>query len=147
MSYCRWSSMNWMCDVYVYESVEGGWTTHVAKVRRLFPPIPDLPLLRLPSFGGTWDKEARKMVYPRRLNALCARIVFRLASFWHSKVHLLSLELIPLHPIGLPNDGERFISDTAAECADLLEQLRATGYIVPDYAIAALRQEHQEREA
>lgn len=42
MSYCRWSSMNWMCDVYVYEDVDGGWATHVAGRRRAIPPIPDL---------------------------------------------------------------------------------------------------------
>jgi hypothetical protein len=30
MSYCRWSSNDFQCDVYVYEDVAGGWTTHVA---------------------------------------------------------------------------------------------------------------------
>lgn len=34
MSYCRWSSNNWDCDVYVYEDVAGGWTIHVAGRRR-----------------------------------------------------------------------------------------------------------------
>lgn len=33
MSYCRWSSDNWMCDVYAYESVEG-YVTHVACNKR-----------------------------------------------------------------------------------------------------------------
>ena len=46
MSYCRWSSMNSMCDVYVYEDDAGGWTTHVAAKRRILPPIPSLPLGR-----------------------------------------------------------------------------------------------------
>jgi len=30
MSYCRWSSDNWRCDLYCYEDVNGGITTHVA---------------------------------------------------------------------------------------------------------------------
>lgn len=36
MSYCRWSSNDFRCDVYVYEDCAGGWTTHVAgnRVRR-----------------------------------------------------------------------------------------------------------------
>ncbi len=37
MSYCRFSSDNFMCDVYVYEDCAGGWTTHVAGVRNLKP--------------------------------------------------------------------------------------------------------------
>lgn len=31
MSYCRWSSDNFKCDVYVYADVSGGWTTHVKR--------------------------------------------------------------------------------------------------------------------
>src|SRR5262245_39486685 len=30
VSYCRWSSMNWRCDLYCYEDVDGGYTIHVA---------------------------------------------------------------------------------------------------------------------
>lgn len=30
MSYCRFSSGDSPCDVYVYEDFIGGWTTHVA---------------------------------------------------------------------------------------------------------------------
>ena len=44
MSYCRFSSDDWQCDVYVYADVAGGWTTHVAAVRFVFdkelpPPV------------------------------------------------------------------------------------------------------------
>jgi len=34
MSYCRWSTDNFRCDLYCYEDVSGGWTTHVAGRRR-----------------------------------------------------------------------------------------------------------------
>lgn len=40
MSYCRWSSMNWRCDIYAYEHVDGGWTIHTA-ARRIVSPIPE----------------------------------------------------------------------------------------------------------
>jgi hypothetical protein len=33
MSYCRWSSDNFRCDLYCYEDAGGGWTTHVAGAR------------------------------------------------------------------------------------------------------------------
>lgn len=141
MSYCRFSSMNWRCDVYVYEDVSGGWTTHVAGRRRRIPPIPDLPFGRLPRFGGTLDKVSRRVVYPNRLNAFLAKLFFNFAAFWHNKVHMLSLHLIPLRPIGLPHDGERFNDDTPEDCAYTLERLRSMGYVVPQYAIDALRRE------
>ena len=141
MSYCRWSSMNWRCDVYVYADVGGGWTTHVAGRRRIVSPLPDLPLMRLPNFGGHWNRETRRMEYPSRWHALGARIVFGFSAFWHNRVHLASLRLIPLRPIGKAHDGESFNDATPTECADRLEQLRSAGYIVPQYAIDALRDE------
>ena len=141
MSYCRWSSMNWRCDVYVYADVGGGWTTHVAGRRRRVPPIPDLPLMRLPSFGGTYNRDERRMVYPSRWHALGARVVFGFSAFWHNRVHMASLHLIPLRPIGLAFDGDSFNDASPTDCADRLEQLRAAGYVVPQDAINALRDE------
>lgn len=144
MSYCRWSSMNWRCDVYVYEDVGGGWTTHVAGRRRVIPPIPDLPIMRLPSFCGKWDREALRMDYPSRWHAIGARIVFGAYALWHRWVHMGSLHLIPLRSIGLPYDGESFNDATPGECAARLESLRDVGYIVPRGVISALRQEDTE---
>ena len=141
MSYCRWSSMNWRCDVYVYADCGGGWTTHVAGRRRVVPPIPDLPLMHFPSFGGQWSRDARRMDYPTRWHALAAKIVFGFAAFWHNRVHMATLHLIPLRPIGLACDGESFNDPSPTDCADRLEQLRAGGYIVPQGAIDALRSE------
>lgn len=39
MSYCRFSSDGFNCDVYVYEDCAGGWTTHVAANRGEKGPI------------------------------------------------------------------------------------------------------------
>jgi hypothetical protein len=141
MSYCRFSSMNWRCDVYVYQDVAGVWVTQAAGRRRIFAPIPDLPLMRLPRFGGTSNHETRRMDYPSRWHALGARIVFGFAAFWHNRIHMASLRLIPLRQITLPFAGETFVEDNPSDCADLLELLRSAGYVVPQDAIDELREE------
>lgn len=147
MSYCRFSSMNWMCDVYVYESCEGGWMTHVADNRRIFPPIPDINIMRMPTFGRTHDMETRRFSYPSRLHQLAGRACLSFWAFWHRQVHMRSLDLIPSRKIGLAHDGESFSDDGAEECADRLEWLRSEGYNVPQYAIDALRDDHQQNAA
>lgn len=115
MSYCRWSDDDCQCDVYVYANCSGGYTTHVASRRVLYRhPLPP-PVL----FDGA------------RITEWQARRALIEALFAESdKV-----------PIGLPHDGESFNDDTASECADRLERLRALGYVVPQYAIDALREE------
>lgn len=138
MSYCRFSSMNWMCDAYVYEDVSGGWTTHVARQRRVFPPIPDIDIRKVPAFGGKWDQATRSVVYPSRWRAKAAWLAFCIWSLWHRHVHLLSLSLIVMRRIGLPFDGETFSDPTPQECADRLVWLRGMGYTVPQGAIDAL---------
>lgn len=41
MSYCRFSTNDFQCDVYVYGDTMGGWTTHVAGSRYVFnEPLP-----------------------------------------------------------------------------------------------------------
>lgn len=137
--------MNWRCDVYVYESVSGYWTTHVAGRKRIIPPIPGLPLPRF-NFGGTWDQVTRQMEYPNWRKKLAARIVFGFWTFWENRVHMASLKLIPLRDIGGRYDGETFNDATAQDCADRLIWLRAEGYTVPDYAIDALREEGEDEE-
>lgn len=144
MSYCRWSSMNWMCDVYVYEDVSGGWTTHVATRRRIIPPIPDVPIWRIPQFGGKWSPETRRLTYPSRWHRIAARVVAWPFWFWHNHVHSRSLDLIPSKTLRMPGAGESFNDPTAAACADRLESLRSVGFIVPQYAIDSLREESSE---
>lgn len=147
MSYCRWSSMNWMCDVYVYEDVSGGWTTHVAGRRRAIPPIPDLMGGRLSMAlhrwsKAEWDKETRGIVYPYKLRGFVYRRWCGFVAFWHKWVHGLTLDLIPLRDLGLPHDGDTFNDEYPSICANTLEYLRSVGYKVPQYAIDALRSEH-----
>ena len=116
MSYCRWSSNDFLCDVYVYEHVHGGWTTHVATHKRVYKqPLPP-PI----------DIDA-----PDRAN----RFVERWAA-----VDAIERELVP---IGLPDDGKTFEDATPGKCADRLEGLMATGYMVPQSAIDTLREEDE----
>ena len=68
MSYCRWSSDNFQCDVYCYADVSGGYTTHV-------------------------------------------------------------------------KDGKTYNDATPEQAADRLQELRNSGYKVPQYAIDELRSE------
>lgn len=139
MSYCRFSSMNFMCDVYVYEDCYGGWTTHVAGNRCIFPPIPRLPWSWIAKLGA-YNHESRRVDYPNRFIKALAWVQLRI---WAAsdRLHMWSVGIIPRRKIGLPFDGQRFNDATAALCADTLLLLRDVGYIVPQYAIDALREE------
>ena len=148
MSYCRWSSMNWRCDVYVYEDCSGGWTTHIAGRRRAIPPVPDIMFGRLSMWLNRWsgcylDRKRRVIVYPHRWRGVAYKAWSWFSAFWHNRVHMASLHLIPMRDIGLPHDGKTFNDPSPTECADRLEKLRAVGYIVPQEAIDALRSEQE----
>lgn len=115
MSYCRFSSDDFQCDVYVYEDCMGGFTTHVAGRRVVYKEAlpPRVPL----------DKE--------HIDAFVAREV-RIGEMVDAATRV---------EIGLPHDGESFNDPDAAACAERLESLRALGYRVPQYAIDMLRDE------
>ena len=146
MSYCRFSSMNMMCDVYAYQDCYGGWTTHVASARPVIPPIPSFLygqfMTRVHRWtGANWNSGTRNFEYPSRWRKHVANVWFRFAAWWQTYIHGGSIKLIPMRSIGLPMDGETFNDATAEACASLLEALRALGYRVPQYAIDSLREE------
>jgi len=119
MSYCRWSSDDFHCDIYCYEHVGGYWVIHVAG-NRVLGDIPSTKgLLSLDSVEAFIEAHRAQMAF---------------------------LETAERAAIGLPYDGESFDCDTASDCADKLEELRAVGYIVPQYAIDALREEAENAE-
>ena len=120
MSYCRFSSDNWRSDVYVYEDVNGGFTTHVAATRRTWPIIPDAPLSIASGSLGRWAWQA-----------------------WH-RLHMWMVDKSPRQIIGGGYDGITFRNATASGCAYGLEMLRAAGYHVPQYAIDALFSEAKQ---
>ena len=120
MSYCRWSSENGYCDVYVYEDVHGGWTTHVAS-NRIPPGAPPDPIECL--IDGDLDGFQERM---------------RVRREWSDKVETIRID----HP----EAGSSFNHDTPGECAENLKRLKADGFMVPDYAIETLMKEEEERE-
>lgn len=118
MAYCRWSSLGGYSDVYVYEDVNGGWTTHIAE-RRHKPghPYHELDLM----LAG---------VEGRRLYNEISEIIKNGQYEWE--------------PIDHPMAGQSFNHGTPGACADFLEKCASSGLVVPYDAIAALRNEAEE---
>ena len=126
MSYCRWSSMNWRCDLYIYENVAGCWTIHVAS-QRVSGKLPPEPLLSLPEPGAPEEDMKKWMRRYRK--------------------HRNALEVAPMVEIALPHAGETFNLPSPGECADKVEELIALGYLCPDYVVPELREEQAELDA
>ena len=120
MSYCRWSSMNWMCDLYCYEDVNGGWTTHVASSRRMREPRPN--------DDRTMMLMAKGRISPEQFGK-------------RHEMTMADLERIPLEPIGLPYDGEEFNDATLEAFHSRLHMLRKAGYRFPDYVLEDVAEE------
>lgn len=114
MSYCRWSTDDFQCDLYCYESTCGGFTTHVASSKIMFtePLPPEVDLLE--------DVDG----YMQR----------------HNKVMEL-VKTSPKEPIGLPYDGQSFNDPDLQSFLARLEQLKAAGYRFPDSVIEAVKAE------
>ena len=115
MSYCRWSSDNFKCDVYCYEDVMGGYTTHVANSK----PVGDLP--EMPSIN--MPKEEWKNKY---------------------KEYREAFDKVENEKIGLRHDGETFNDETLEDFLDRLLYLKEVGYHIPDYVFDDIREEIKE---
>ena len=111
MSYCRFSSDDFKCDVYVYESIEGGFRIHVSSKRVL----------------GDIPKSAH-LLHPETMDEF----------FKAHKKQMKFLQTAKRAAIGLPHDGADFLEPTAKDAALTLKTLKGLGYHVPDYAIEAL---------
>ncbi len=108
MSYCRWSSDGFQCDVYVYETC-GGYAVHVARNRRP-RRVCDLDVSSLEAFQRTHEQQLAE------LNAEDNEPV----------------------PIGGSCDGKSFSMPDVVDTYRLLCELRLRGYKVPEYALEAL---------
>jgi hypothetical protein len=130
MSYCRWSSDAYGCDVYVYEDVSGGYTCHVAG-RRIINrhEAPDCPsILDFPrDKDGKIDDESLSMFMRS-----------------HTAYMEWLREKAIREPIGLEHDGKSFNVETPGMMAAHLYELKELGYAVPDYVIQALWEEENE---
>lgn len=114
MAYCRWSSQDFACDLYAYES-DAGYTIHVASYR----VVGDVPPL-------SWEFEDRDAWF----DAYRAQHEF-LAEAAHE-------------PIGLPYDGDTFVFDTLEEFGACFRMLREAGYRFPDAVFALIAEERRD---
>ena len=112
MSYCRWSSDNWNCDLYCYADCSGGFTTWIAEMRHKNVP-------KLPAFGSVPDNEYWKL---------------------HDE-QMYFLDTAELKPIGLKYDGERFNDPDLVSFLNRVLHLRKVGYNVPEYVIDRIKKE------
>jgi len=114
MSYCRWSSDNWKCDLYCYEGSDG-FVTHIAnrKLVKEAPLVPDL----LTTDNETWSK------------AHGSQMDF--------------LKYAKRKDIGLPYDGQTFVDESLEDFLERVKHLKETGYCVPDYVIKSIEDERK----
>lgn len=114
MSYCRWSSNNFKCDVYCYQSAEG-FVTHVAS-HRVVGDVPKLPDLGEPAdaFVKAWKAQSDFVTNAKRT------------------------------PIGLPHAGESFTDPDMESFLARLVELKKAGYEVPDDVINDVGEEIKE---
>lgn len=119
MAYCRWSSMDFQCDLYVYHSSDGTWPIHVAAGRlelgREPDPYSDENIKLMQTDISRW---------------------FSIYNKWYAELKTRSTK-----PIGLSLDGESFYPNSAKECADICEKLIALGYLAPPDLIEDLLSE------
>lgn len=116
MSFCRWSSDNFHCDLYAYESANG-YVIHVAG-RRYLGDIPPFPA-SLPTLENVQEW-------------LDARI--RQGAF---------LDTAQREAITLPHAGETFTEDTLDDFEARLLYLRRLGYLFPDWVFEEIREERE----
>ena len=121
MSYCRWSSMNHACDIYLYADVNGGYTCHVAGKKRVSgTPCPPLP--------NEWWK---------------APVEQLMADMDKQQRWVENAELVD---IGLPHDGESFYCQDRDTMVETLKMLKAEGYTMPEDLIETIQGEDDEEE-
>ena len=115
MSYCRFSSDSFRCDLYVYEHVNGGFMVHVAG-NRVPDDIPhELELTKENANSGAWLSSHMAMM---KALEKCERI-----------------------PITLPHAGETF-NEPDLECLKArLLALRQVGYLFPDHVLQDIDEE------
>ena len=113
MSYCRWSSDDWKCDLYCFADVGGGYTTYVAG-KRLVTKLPKNVDLTSENVE-TWFK-----VHEKQMNML---------------------ESAEYENINLPHAGKSFNDPTLKKFFERIIYLKELGYHIPDYVIDQIMEE------
>lgn len=121
MSYCRFSSMNFACDLYVYTSA-AGFVVHVA-ANRIVGPVPPL----------SWPKDESR---PEDAKFI--------ASIQEQMAYVSQAQRIA---IDLPHAGETFTCADAGIALETLRRLRMIGYNFPEEVLTALQVEMETPDA
>ena len=128
MSYCRFSSNDFQCDLYIYEDVSGGFTTHIAGNRIVYLESPPEPMPPFSSYKTNEAWAADFVEHNRQVMALLDD---------ESKYRR--------DDIDLPYAGESFNDPDIPTLVERLLELKALGYRFPDSVITDLREEHEEK--
>ena len=113
MSYCRWSTDDHMCDLYVYDSCSGGIAIHISANRLVYKD--DLP-----------EPESYLDI-----DAFMAR---------HKKVGQM-IDAADRVKIDLPYAGESWDGLSNEDAIEFLIELRQLGYRFPEYVIGMIQEE------
>lgn len=117
MSYCRWSSDDFGCDLYCYGGASG-YITHVANNR----VVGAVPPITASDMDAGADRE-----------------------FWKQyRAQTDFMETAERAPIGLPSDGESYSDNTLEEFLATLARLKGEGYHFPADLIDEVTKENEE---
>lgn len=114
MSYCRWSSDNYNCDIYAYESCYGGYEIHIA--------------------SSKYEGEIPKLDY----NLLATDMV---EFTKQRKAQLEYLKDCGTKELNLKYAGENLGAETLEEFENLMLELKEIGYDIPDYVFETIKLE------
>lgn len=137
MSYCRWSSERWQCDLYCYQS-DCGWVTHVAGRRRTpFPAELVEPIDWLTSQPGLAGADSEKWWTPERRAAYAA--VSRAWDEAFAAADWVAVES--------PHAGAAFEDGTLEAFRDRIADLAADpGLMVPSWLLPSIDAEIADRD-
>lgn len=118
MSYCRFSCLDFGCDVYAYEDSAGGYTIHLAH-NRVVGTIPTVPGL------GAVSTQAYLTAHNAQLDFVTAA---------------------PRERLTLPHAGETLHERSLEDLLDRLQALRTLGYRFPDHVLDVIESEIEDAE-
>lgn len=124
MSYCRWSTDNFKCDIYAYQS-DNGYEIHVAANRYVGePPKVDYSLITKKDYT-----EEDKQEYLRQE---------KIRRDWMDKAERKNIEL--------PYAGESFTCPDLETFLEQMIELKTVGYNFPDGVLETIKEEMQPAE-
>jgi len=108
MSYCRFSSDYFNCDLYIYEDITGSYAMHIAGSRYIFDRTPIKSTKTAEDFVDNHDYV------------------------------MDALETADVVEIKLPYAGESFYFSELSQVIEKVKELQALGYVVPSNLVETL---------